>query len=55
MHSSFLIIVNCKDMVRAFGIKECSYLLQCPNMILERCQQKITQITIKQIQGIGGM
>ena len=51
MHSSFLIIVNCKDLVRTFGVKESSYLLQYLNTILKRPQQKIMQIIIKQIQG----
>ena len=43
MHSSFLIIVNCKDLARTFGGKECSYLLQYLTMILERHGQNLTQ------------
>ena len=43
MHYSFLAIVNCKDLAKTFGVKECSNLLQYLNMILERHQQKIMQ------------
>ena len=43
MHSSFLVIINCKDLAKSLGVKEYSNLLQYLNMILERCQQKIMQ------------
>ena len=55
IHSSFLIIVNCNNLVRTFGIRECSYLLHYPNMIPKRHQQKIMHIIIQQIQGMEGM
>ena len=43
MHSSFLAIVDYKDLSKTFGVKECSNLLQHLNMIIERHQQKIMQ------------
>ena len=49
MYSSFLAIVNCKDLAKIFGVKECSNLLQYLNMILESHQQKITQNNNKTI------